>query len=228
MTKKIVLTTAALVPSLIFAQPLVSTFENLNVMKKNNLKVEKVLEENGVYMIDATRDGKHFTVFVARDLKTAFFGRAYDSQTGEMLQIPRDMTVYKKDAHFTYGSGKKHYYVFTDPECPYCVKFEKQLLEKKNLEKDVTIHFFLFPLHFHKNATKMSQYILSKHDSKKAMDDIMMNSSLQYKKEVLTSDILKLVNEKINRSKQLASELSVTGTPTVLDENGKKISWGSF
>ena len=42
------------------------------------------------------------------------------------------------------GDGKRQLYVFEDPDCPYCKKFEEQLPKINN----VTLHIFLYPFYY--------------------------------------------------------------------------------
>ncbi len=98
--------------------------------------------------------------------------------------------------------------VFTDPECPYCRKFEKELANLKG----VTVYSFLFPLSFHKHAKRWSSAIWCAKDRHKMMTDIMVNNA---------DPETGLCETPIEANIALAKQLGISGTPTLIAGDGR-------
>ena len=103
--------------------------------------------------------------------------------------------------------------IFTDPECPYCIKAEK-VFESHN----VSLFVNFLPLDFHKNATPWSLDILSSKDPKKTAKEI---KNKNYPK----IDHTKEAKDQLAKMITLATELGITGTPKlyVIDTKEKKV-----
>ena len=167
---------------------------------------------------------------MSKDLKYTFFGKSFDNSTGEKLYIKKDMTQYISKAHFTYGKGKDEYLLFTDPECPFCKKFEKKLLNA-SIENKIKIHYFLYPLTFHKKAIPMSRYILSQKDNSsklKAVKEILVDDSNTYINKKYTQNQLKGLNTQLQNIKNITLEVVIKGTPTLFSIEGKRININKF
>lgn len=224
---KVILSLSIVATSALFAADLSKTKEaiqNIEFVKKVGFSVKDVKELNDVYAVNASHPKTpKLTLFVSKDLKTVVIGQGFMSN-GEPIDFPINMAQYQKDAVYTIGQGKNEYYLFTDPECPYCQNFE----QKTNmLIDDIKIYVFLFPLDFHQNAQAMSRYILSQKNNDaraKAMHDIA-NGKENYKALKLSAnDELKL-KEQISKQLKLGQEIGVTGTPAVFDSKGKPVQW---
>jgi len=99
--------------------------------------------------------------------------------------------------------------VFTDPDCPYCRRLEKELLTVKG----VKVYTFLFPLsQLHKHAQEDAQSIWCATDQHKAMLDIML-----YNKPVAKG----VCKTPIKQIHALGVKLGVTGTPTMIAGDGR-------
>lgn len=86
-------------------------------------------------------------------------GTAFDVNTKKPIKLEFDYAKFKKDAAFTIGNGKKELFLFTEAECPYCEKFEDEMLK---LNKDYKLYVFMFPLEqIHYFAKAMSIATLS-------------------------------------------------------------------
>jgi thiol:disulfide interchange protein DsbC len=181
-----------------------------------------------VYAIKASHPRMpKLTMFVTKDKKIVILGNGFDANNGKIIEFPTDMSIYKADKLYTIGNGKKEYYLFTDPECPYCKKFEKQM---DKLKDDIKIHVFLFPLDFHKNSISMSKYIISQKTSKDRMiaaKDIADNKT-DYKNAKYTSKENEEMLKLIDRHKKIGIDVGVAGTPAVFSATGKTIAWPSL
>ena len=202
-------------------------FASLPIIQEKEIQVTSFTPMNELYIVEGTKEtnkGKRdIKLFVSKDFKYTFFGRVYNNITAEEVYIKKSPLAYKEKANFTFGSGKEEYYLFTDPECPFCKKFEEILL-KSGLQKRVKIHYFLYPLPMHKNAVAMSSYILSQKDKHKAVENIMLKNSKEYTKTVVTEKITKIIKE----NKRVAKELGVRGTPKLLKPDGTRVDTQEF
>lgn len=210
------------------------TFNNLFAIKSKGIKVQEYKQQDEIYILNGIKKTKRGTrgvvLIVTKDMKYVFLGRGFNSKTGEKLYIQKDITKYKEYINFTYGKGDKEYYLFTDPECPYCIKFEKKLINA-NIKNKVKIHYILYPLPFHKEAKSMSQFVLSQKTNEeriKAFKDIVLNNSKDYKNKKYTQDELLKINKKLKENKVAILDVLVKGTPSLYESNGKKIKVNEF
>jgi len=199
--------------------------EDLPMFKSVNADIVQSKEIGDLYQIRGVANkGQRsiFSGFVTKDFKTIVFGKAFDATSGQELMLDIDTNPLKKIAAFKRGKGKKEYFLFTDPECPYCIKLEKELVE---LKPDVTLYVILFPLDFHKNARSMSYYVLNqKNDAEKtkAMKSIIDGSDA-YTKAAYTTEQINTFNTMIDEGMKLAEEYGIQGTPTILNAVGHRV-----
>lgn len=205
-------------------QDVLDRIQNIEIVKKGGFKVIKGKTVGSLYAIKATNPrSPDLTLFVTKDFETIVIGAGFNKQ-GQRVEFLTNMKQYKDKAIWTVGNGSKDYYVFTDPECPYCQTFEKNLV---NLKSDVKLHFFLFPLSFHKNAKSMSKYIISQKESTgkaKAMQEIAKGSKAFLEARYSDAENRKL-EKRIEENINLSKKLGVSGTPMVFDDGGRKINW---
>lgn len=87
-------------------------------------------------------------------------GVVYDAKSKQRITIDIDYKKHLKDEAFTIGNGKKDLFLFSEPECPYCVRFEDELSKFK--KDEYKLHVFMFPLEqIHFLAKDMSIAVLS-------------------------------------------------------------------
>jgi len=167
------------------------------------------------------------TAFLDKKTSELYIGSAYDKD-GKAITFPKDAKVVKEGVSFSYGKGSKDIYIVTDPECPYCSKFEKAIAGKLD---DYTVHVILFPLSFHKKAPAMVDWIMMGKDEagkKERFEDLMLKGSNKYTE--LIKDAKKpfvyssATQEKMEKSNKAAMELNVRGTPAIYDANFDPLS----
>jgi thiol:disulfide interchange protein DsbC len=108
-----------------------------------------------------------------------------------------------------HGNGKRTLYLFEDPDCPYCKKFEEELPKVS----DVTMHIFLFPLKsLHPHAYEHALGIWCSKDRQKAWSDKMLKG--------IDPPAAKCDNP-LDRNVALGDKLHVDGTPTVVFADGR-------
>jgi len=202
--------------------------ENIPMIKNIGAKVVKVIDQGLVYQFKAVVKGNRpgqIEAFVSKDMSTLFTGKAYNAKTSKPFTIPFDMDIktLKSLASYKIGNGNDIYFLFTDPECPYCQKLEKVITK---LKKNVTVYAILFPLDFHKNSKNMCRYILSQKDDAskaKAMKNIA-NKSDKYTKAKYSPKELTKLNAKIEAGIKEALKMGISGTPTLLNTKGVRVS----
>jgi len=204
-------------------QKLVQGNKLLQLNKK--LTPSKGKDLDSVYYIQFTApNGRKIDGFLDKKTGALYMGGGYDKD-GKRITFPYDRKVVDEAVAFTIGDGSKDLYIVTDPECPYCRKFER---EAKDKLKDYKVHVILFPLRMHKNAKPMSAYIMAGKDN--------AEKAQRFKETLAGSDAyakanvdVKTLDDYLKKSNAAVSELGVRGTPTffVVDENGnlKKSTW---
>jgi len=107
--------------------------------------------------------------------------------------------------------------VFTDPDCPYCAKIHEEIKKVVEERKDIAFYLKFMPLSMHPDAFWKAQSILCK-------------SSLQWlednfaKKEIPKPDCDN--KQEVEANIKLASELGITGTPTLVLPDGMVMAGG--
>jgi thiol:disulfide interchange protein DsbC len=204
--------------------------EAFPIVGEYNVAIEEVKEDESLYVYKAlvpTRRGvdQPIVFYVTKDLRRIIFGEAFD-QSGQKITIATDMSGLEKEAAWQWGTGKEKYYVFTDPECPFCQKMEKAFSDPSA----GTYYFFLYPLSFHPNAVDMSIYILSQEDAKKGGGHeaaIAIAQGKDYKVALSKIDPKKreAYRARINANTELGTKLGVSGTPSIFNVQGKHVDW---
>ena len=177
--KKITLIMTLLVATLLGASDLeknvdIEQFKKLPMVQSSNIKIIKAKEiKKGWYYVEGRQNGRKVDLFT--DKETLIIGTGYNQKTLKKIKFPLDAEKYKRLASFKYGSGPKEYFLFTDPECPYCRMFDEKMINKY-VAKKVTIYGFFYPLNFHLAAKAMSKATLAQ--SKK--DRVIYASKLMH------------------------------------------------
>jgi thiol:disulfide interchange protein DsbC len=121
-------------------------------------------------------------------------------------QLPFDLAIKKVK-----GDGSRKVAVFSDPDCPFCRKLEKDL----DKLTDVTIYIFLFPIEqLHPKAPEMSRAIWCAPDRVKAWDEYMLKG-VAPKSPKCDNPVEKIVA--FGQSKK------INGTPTIFFADGKRV-----
>jgi len=226
------LTTLLTLTALLFAGDIdPKQFKKIPALSADHIKVTKAYDHGTIYElqieITAPRGVQHTSAFLTKDKKVILFGDAMDAKTGDSIKRPLDMKAIRASADLTYGTGKNEYIVFTDPECPYCVKFEKLW---PGIGKDVKLYVFFMPLSNHRNATQMSFYVMKQKDEAakaKAILD-MAHGDQSFTRLTMTQEIHELFSKKIEENQALANQFGVRGTPAVYDTKGESVNWTAW
>ena len=206
-------------------------FNSIKMFSPEHITVTKVFDHKLIYEvsleISTPRGIQHTTAYLTKDKKVVLLGDALDASTGEAIKRPLDMKNIRAKADVVYGTGTKEYIVFTDPECPYCVKFEKMW---PGISSKVKLYVYFMPLSNHHNATQMSYYVMKQKGQPakaKAILD-MANGDKSFERLTMSQQINDLFGQKIKDNQILANEFGVRGTPAVFDVKGASVNWPSL
>ena len=108
------------------------------------------------------------------------------------------------------GSGKRKVAIFEDPNCGYCKKLEKSILDIG----DVTIYVFLYPVLGPDSLTKSKQIWCASNRSK-AWNDWMQNATALAGDGACTTPV--------DKTLELGRKMKVEGTPTLFFSNNKRV-----
>lgn len=184
------------------------------------ITIEKVQPSQWPWLYEVITDGELFYTDVTGDY--LFYGKVMDTRTREDLTAKRWNDMLKVDFNSlplnlalkqVKGDGSRKLVVFADPFCPYCVAFEKTLQEVTN----VTVYTFLFPLEsIHPGATERAKQIWCMKDRQAAWT-AWMNTKQAPATTVACS------TDQLNTVFKLGEKLKVTGTPTLIFEDGNRV-----
>jgi len=111
------------------------------------------------------------------------------------------------------GSGRRVLVMFSDPYCPACQKFEKELAKVG----DITIYVFMYPV-IHPELANQSKAIWCSPDRAKAWLDL----ALRGKPPTADADCA----NPIERNLILGHRLGVNSTPTLFLADGERVQGG--
>ena len=205
------------------------------ILQNPSLHLVGAVDKPGNYLLKleakSPRGTRLLTGFLDKKTGELYIGTGYEKD-GKPILFPKDTDIIKAGVSFSYGNGSKDLYLVTDPECPYCIKFEKAAEGKLD---GYRVHVILYPLPFHKNAPAMVEWIMqgkSDAEKKKRLSKITLKKSTEYK--ALVTDAKKPFNytpktqEQMNKSRKAARELSVRGTPATYDASFTQVPWSSI
>lgn len=107
------------------------------------------------------------------------------------------------------GNGSRQIAVFADPNCGYCKRLEKSLLQLDN----VTIYTYLIPI-LSADSTQKAKQIWCSSDASKTYIDWMVNGVLPAGKMDCNTPLDKNLN--------IAKSYGITGTPTIFFTDGSR------
>lgn len=118
----------------------------------------------------------------------------------EFDKLPLELAIKKVK-----GNGKRKLAQFTDPNCSYCKRLEKEL----NKVSDVTIYSFLYPIF--EGSDEIVRNVYCAKDPVKAWDDLMLNG-IAPANAVCGTPVEKIM--------ALGKKYRIGGTPNLIFGNG--------
>tara|TARA_B100000035_G_scaffold210907_2_gene180614 strand:+ start:8921 stop:9625 length:705 start_codon:yes stop_codon:yes gene_type:complete len=110
------------------------------------------------------------------------------------------------------GNGEREIAVFSDIDCPFCKKLEKETISEMS---NITIYNFLFPLDIHPKAKAKSSQVWCSPDRSEAWNNAMLYDKLAKNDGNCDTPINDIIT--------LARDLGVTSTPTIILSSGKRL-----
>ena len=107
------------------------------------------------------------------------------------------------------GNGKRLLAVFSDPNCPYCKRFEKTLADVT----DITIHTFLYPI-LSQDSHDKAKAVWCSADKVKAWDELMLNGVVP---------VAARCDTPIEKILELGRKYRINGTPTLVFASGERV-----
>lgn len=181
-------------------------------------KIESVTQTPYLGLYEVVVDGEIF--YTDEKAKYFFMGHIVDAKervslTSERMQQIRDSRRIALDTlpldraiKTVKGNGKRTLIVYSDPNCPYCKKLEKELANVT----DVTIQTLLYPIL--NGSMKTAEAIWCSEDRVKAWDDFMLRSVAPASKSCDAPLQILLESGRQNQ---------VTGTPTLIFADGSVV-----
>lgn len=173
----------------------------------------KPAEVDGLYEVTA---GKNI-LYVDKDVKYLFVGGIYDLADNKNLTEARLRELNRVefgslpfDNAIKIGNGERKIAIFYDPDCPYC-RNQYQELKKAG----ITAYIFLYPLPMHPKAYDKSVDIWCAKDKVKTLEYWMSGKA---------TGKIKSCDTPINKNIELAEELQITATPTMILDTGEVIA----
>ena len=150
-------------------------------------------------------------------------GNLVDTKTRQNLTEARQSELNKVDfaklpfdRAFKYvkGNGSRKIAVFSDPNCPYCKRFEETL--KSSKIDNVTVYTFLYPV-LGPDSDAKSKAIWCAADPVKAWHDWMLD------KKAPPTATAKCDDAPVRQNVALGHQYNVTGTPTIILADGRRL-----
>jgi thiol:disulfide interchange protein DsbC len=120
-------------------------------------------------------------------------------------ELPLDQAV-----KITRGSGARKIAIFEDPNCGYCKRFERDLLGVT----DITVYVFLYPILAPDSIDKSKAVWCAADRGKMWLDHMTRDAAISGDTKCTTP---------IDKILALGKEKRVTGTPTIVFENGDRV-----
>ena len=183
-------------------------------------KIEQVTRVTGSSLYEVTLRGPNGPqlFYVDERARVIVVGSVIDGRTGANLTEERLRKLNAIDwgslpfadaVTTTRGNGRRKIAVFSDPNCPYCKRFEKDLAKLD----DITIHIFLFPV-IRPESVTLTKSVWCSSDRAKAWNDLMLRDIAPTASPDCATPVEKLV--------ALGRELGASSTPTWFVQTGER------
>ena len=188
------------------------TLEN----RMGGVKVEAVAKTPYLGLYEVRLDGE--ILYTDEKMNYIFSGNIIDAKTMQNITEKRlrDLTAIQWEnlpldaaVKTVRGNGKRTLAIFSDPNCPYCKRFEKDLAKVD----DVTIYTFLYPI-LSQDSHEKSKAVWCSADKSKAWSELMLNGTVPTAARCDTP---------IENNLALGRKYRVTGTPTLIFANGERV-----
>ena len=202
-----------LVGSFAYADEIASPALAAAVEKQLGVKPQRIVKTSylgGLYEVYAGGQ-----LFYSDEKGSVFvFGSLIDGKTLRNITAEQQLALLPlqdaiKRVNGNGGNGKRTLITFEDPNCGYCKKLTKELVNLKN----ATIYTFMVPMLSEDSLVK-SKKIWCASDRLKAWDDWMLNNKTPTGADNCANPL--------ERNSKLAQSLNITGTPAMFFPNGER------
>lgn len=157
-------------------------------------------------------DAKVTYIFVGSVYDAGTKKNLTDARKRELTRVTFDSLPLQLAFKRVKGNGTRRLAVFSDPDCPYCARLEKELAGID----DVTIYTFLFPIDsLHPDAGRKARLIWCAPDRVKAWDAFFQSGELPKN----NGDC----DNPVEETAALGQRMRVTATPTLVFADGSVI-----
>lgn len=157
-------------------------------------------------------DGQGDYLFLGTLVDTRSKTNLSQQRLAELRAVKFDSLPLDKAFTLVKGKGERKVAVFSDPDCPFCKRLEKELTQIDNL----TVYVFLYPLaELHPKAVEVAKNVWCSPDRAKSWSDYMLDGK--------TPAVAEKCEHPLDAIAQLASQLGIGGTPAVIFANGKRV-----
>ena len=162
------------------------------------------LDKRPIYL---TEDAQYF--FVGNLVRVSDLKNLSNDHQMKMQRIDWSALPLKDALKKVKGKGERKLVVFSDPNCPYCQTLEKELQKLDN----VTIYTFV--LAFKTQSVEPSKQLFCEKNPVQAWEDLILKKVQPSSKKTCANPV--------QRNLELAKKLGVSGTPTLVLQNGYKL-----
>jgi thiol:disulfide interchange protein DsbC len=135
-----------------------------------------------------------------------------EERVDKLTAVKWDDLPLKDAIVITRGTGARKLAIFEDPNCGYCKRFERDLLNVNN----VTVYMFLYPI-LSPDSTVKSNGIWCAKDRNKAWADWMVRDQAPPAPDA-KCDVNAVV-----RNVEAGRKYKITGTPTIIFQDGSRV-----
>lgn len=183
-------------------------------------RIEAVSAVQGTALFEVvirTADGPRI-YYVDERASVVVAGEMFDAKSGKNFTAERLQRLNSVDWNSlplewaittTRGNGRRKIAVFSDPNCPYCKRFEKDLAKLD----DITVHILLYPVIKPESVVQTKSVWCSK-DRASAWNDLMLRDIEPTAAPDCDTPVEKLV--------ALGRRLGANSTPTWFLQNGRR------
>lgn len=155
--------------------------------------------------------------YVDGSASVIILGNVIDAKTGRDLTEARQRKLtavrweslpFESAVTTVRGNGRRKIAVFSDPNCPFCKRFEATL----DKIDDITVHIFLYPV-IKPESVPLTKSVWCSKDRAKAWNDLMLRG--------VRPQAAPDCNTPVERLVELGRRLGATSTPTWILANGE-------
>lgn len=133
-----------------------------------------------------------------------------EERVDKLTAVKFDTLPFKDAFTIVRGNGQRKLAVFADPNCGYCKRFERDLVNIDN----VTVYLFLYPILGADSVEKSKNVWCAKDKGKSWMDWMIRNQA----PKTASCD-----TSTLDRNVALGAKYKITGTPTLIFADGSRV-----